>query len=261
MNSSTSHSSSDRLRQILTVAAIFGSIGVNALSNIVPPGGQTIGEIANTQFADLRILPANYAFAIWGLIYIGLIAFGFYQLRPDQRQNPVLRRVDYALIVACVAQAIWVYLFLAGQFWLSVVAMLAILISLIASYLWLGVGLRPVSRREKWSAHLPFGVYLGWISVATIVNVASALDASGWNGGGIAPEVWAIGLAIVAAGLAVWVLLTRSDFSFPGVIVWALVAVAVRQAAFASVSITAIGLVIGLLVLIGIQWAQRRTAR
>ncbi len=257
MNSSTSHSSSDRLRQILTVAAIFGSIGVNALSNIIPPAGQTIGEVANTQFADLRILPANYAFAIWGLIYLGLIAFGFYQLRSDQRQNPVLRRVDYALIVACVAQAIWVYLFLGGQFWLSVIAMLAILIPLIASYRWLGVGLRPVSRQEKWSAHLPFGIYLGWISVATIVNVASALDASGWNGGGVVSEVWAIGLAIVAAGLAGWVLLTRRDFSFPGVIVWALVAVAVRQAAFAPVSVTAIVLAIGLVVLMGVRWAHR----
>lgn len=260
MRSSASPSSSDRLRQILTLVAIFGSIGVNALSNIIPPAGQTIGEVANTQFADLRVLPANYAFAIWGLIYIGLIAFGFYQLRADQRENPIFRRVDYALITACVAQAIWVYLFLVGQFWLSTVAMLVILLALIASYVWLGVGLHPVSRREKWSAHLPFGIYLGWISVATIVNVASALDASAWTGGGISPEIWAIVLAIVAAGLAGWIFLTRQDYSFPGVIVWALVAIAVRQAAFASVAITAIVLAIGLLVLMGVRWIQHRNA-
>ena len=71
----------------LTLAAIIGTFVVNLWSNLAPPDGQTIGEISNTRFAEVQITPANYAFAIWGVIYIGLFAFGYHQLLPAQRHN------------------------------------------------------------------------------------------------------------------------------------------------------------------------------
>jgi ammonia channel protein AmtB len=74
---------------ILTWIAILGTLLVNSLSNFFPPGGQNVGEIANTILAGVLITPANYAFAIWGVIYVGLIAYGVYQ---SQRPNVSIQR-------------------------------------------------------------------------------------------------------------------------------------------------------------------------
>ena len=182
--------SGDILRQLVTFAAVIIAFIVNVLSNIFPLNGLTIGSISNTLFKNVLIIPANYAFAIWGLIYLGLFAFAIYQVLPSQRENPNLRKTGYLLTIASVAQSIWVYLFLSRFFIASVFAMLLILVPLIVMYLHLGIGTTTVSRGEKWFIRYPISIYLGWISVATIVNIASALDINNWNGFGISAEVW-----------------------------------------------------------------------
>jgi hypothetical protein len=216
------------VRQWATFIAIIATFGVNTWSNLAPPQGQTIGDISNTLFQGVLIVPANYAFAIWGLIYLGLFAYGIYQLRPSQRLNSTLATIDYALIVACVAQTIWIFLFLYGLFWASVVAMLAILIPLAVSYRQIWTELRP-SRQEKWFVQVPFSIYLGWISVATVVNVAIALYDSNWGGWGLTDPVWTLVMMVVSAVLAVAAALLHRDAAFTFVIIWALVAIAVAQ--------------------------------
>lgn len=233
----------------LTLLAIVGTFGVNIWSNLKPPGGQTIGEISNTQFANVQITPANYAFAIWGVIYIGLFAFGYYQLLPAQRADSRLRSARPWLILACVAQAVWVLCFLSGQFWLSVLAMLTILGALIRVYRTLEIG-RPASRGERWWIQVPIGIYLGWISVATMVNIATALYSQGWNGWGIAPQSWTVLLIWIAAALGVWVSLQGQDRALPLVISWALLAIAVRHLDSAMIAIPAVIWAVGLAVFV-----------
>lgn len=245
-----SSSSFDWIRPLLTLVAILGTFAVNVLSNFYPLNGLNIGEISNTLFADVLITPANYAFAIWGVIYLGLIGFGIYQLLPAQRRNPLLRRVDYALMVACVAQAIWVYLFLSRLFWLSVVAMLGILLPLIYIYRSLDPQRQRLPRSDKWLVQVPLSIYFGWITVATIVNVALALFNQGWNGWGFAPQGWTIILLIIAAAIAAVISVQRRDAAYVLVIAWALIAIAVRQANLLGVAITAIALAIGLVILL-----------
>jgi len=223
----------------LTLAAIIGTFAVNIWSNLSPPGGQTIGEISNTRFAEVQITPANYAFAIWGVIYIGLLAFGYYQLLPAQRADMRLRQARPWLILACLAQAVWVFCFLAGQFWLSVLAMLTILVPLILVYRHLEIG-RPMSRNERWWMQIPLSIYLGWISVATMVNIALALYSQGWNGWGISPQNWTVFLIWVAAALGVFVSLQGQDKAFPLVISWALMAIAVRHFGNPALAIPAV---------------------
>jgi hypothetical protein len=230
----------------LTLLAILGTFAVNVWSNLSPINGQNIGEISNTLFAEVQILPASYAFAIWGVIYLGLMAFGIYQLLPSQQNHQGIRQARPLLVVACVAQAIWVVLFLYRQFWLSVLAMLAILLPLILLYLRLRIAFQPVSRAEKWLVQVPFSIYLGWISVATIVNVASALYSQNWNGGGISAEVWTVIMMLVAAIVGALITLRRQDAAYPLVIVWALIAIAVRQAGTPLIATTATVLAIGL---------------
>ncbi|MDX2215449.1 MAG: hypothetical protein SFY66_19455 [Oculatellaceae cyanobacterium bins.114] len=241
-------SNGDRLRPILTLVAIVGTLGVNVFSNIAPLNGLNIGEISNTLFADVKVTPANYAFVIWGLIYVGLIAFGIYQLRPEQRHNLTLQRISYLLMAACIAQIIWVFLFLGRQFVLSVVAMLGILVPLAMMFLLLKKRHDRCSRLEKWFVQIPISVYFGWITVATVVNVATALYSVGWRGGGISSDVWTVILLGVSAAIAGVIAIRHQDLAYVLVIVWAFVAIAVRQWGIPFIAIPAIGLAIGLLV-------------
>lgn len=229
MQHSTSDKNWDFLRQFVTLLAIIGAFVVNVVSNIFPLNGLNIGEISNTLFKDVLIIPANYAFAIWGLIYLGLFALGIYQFLPNQKHDLDLRNTGYLLVIACVAQSIWVYLFLSRLFVLSIVAMLLILLPLIGIYLRLGIGQKHVSRSKKWCVHFPISIYLGWISVATIVNVACALYFQGWGGWGISAQIWTLIMLLAAFAIAAVIGFQRQDVAYMGVIVWALVAIAIKH--------------------------------
>ncbi|MEM9163020.1 MAG: tryptophan-rich sensory protein [Cyanobacteria bacterium P01_F01_bin.4] len=237
---------------VATILAIIGTLLVNSLSNFFPPGGQNVGEIANTVLQGVMITPANYAFAIWGVIYIGLISYGVYQFR--QRHNPDIRRANLCLITACVIQMVWIYLFTLQMFWLSVVAMVGILASLIRAYIALGIGEFSVPKRYLWSVHIPFSVYTAWISVATVVNVASALYANDWSGLGLGGVVWTVIMLLVAGAIATLVILQRGDGAFGLVFVWAYVAIVVRQQSVPAIWVTAVAIAVGLALL----WAYKK---
>lgn len=250
MKQSAKHLDPDFIRQICNLTAILAALGVNTVTNIAPINGLTIGQISNTLFKDILITPANYAFAIWGLIYLGLIALGVYQLLPAQRQNQSLRQMGYLLVISSFAQTAWVFAFLSRLFPLSLVMMLAIFMPLVAIYLRLDIGSRRASRSEKWLVRIPLSIYLGWISVATIVNVAIVLYDLGWNGWGISPEVWTAIMMFAAAAIATIVGIQRNDLAFPLVIFWALAAIAVRHGNALLISGTAGGLAIALILLL-----------
>ena len=242
--------------QIATIAAILGAIVVNALSNFFPLNGLSIGAISNTLFSEVLVTPANYAFAIWGVIYLGLVAFGIYQAAPARRDNARLQRVRSPIIAASLFQSLWVFAFQGRLFWLSVVVMIGILLSLVSAFLQSKKDSDRISRAEKWLIQIPIGVYFGWITVATVVNIASALYNSGWTGSGISPAIWTVILSAISAAIAATITLQYRDIAFPAVIIWALVAIALRQTSQAAILITEIGLAIGLGLLI--LWMQVR---
>jgi hypothetical protein len=229
MQQSTRGNNRDFWRQLATLVAILGAFIINVVSNIFPLNGINIGEISNTLFKNVLIIPANYAFAIWGLIYLGLFAFGVYQALPNQRHEPDLRKTDYLLIIACIAQSIWVYLFLSRLFALSIIAMLLILLPLISIYVQLEIGNKRVTRLMKWCIHFPISIYLGWISVATIVNIACTLYFQGWNGWEISPLIWTLIMLLIATAIAATLFIQRRDMAYTGVILWALVAIAIKH--------------------------------
>jgi hypothetical protein len=261
MKTSTQKSSSTIALPIATLMAILATLAINVLSNFFPPQGLNIGEIANTILGGVQITPANYAFAIWGVIYLGLIAYGIYQLRPARQGDLTLRRVDVLLIIACIAQIVWVYLFTNRLFWLSVVAMLAILFPLINAYLQLNIGRERVSRERKWLAQVPLSVYLGWISVATIVNVASALYISAWDGWGISTEAWTAIMLVVGGVIAATCALQRADLAFSLVFIWAYVAIALKQWDRPLISLTAMIAAIAIAAILGLSQFKARGTR
>ncbi|MFB2839719.1 tryptophan-rich sensory protein [Floridanema evergladense] len=240
MNASRQETNSGLGLAIATLIAIFATLIVNILSNFFPPEGKNIGEIANTILQGVLIIPANYAFAIWGLIYLGLIAYSFYQFRPSQRWRSTIQQVNALVILASLAQIFWVYLFTLQLFWLSVVAMLIILLPLIRIYLLLRSSRFQVSRERRWFAQIPFSIYLAWISVATIVNIASSLYISDWDRWGINDTGWTAIMLIIGTVIAAIVAIQRGDIAFILVYVWAYVAIAVRNFANPVIWITAL---------------------
>jgi hypothetical protein len=247
----------DRLRQGLTVAAVIGAFLVNSLSNFYPINGETIGQISNTLFANVLITPANYAFAIWGVIYLGLIGFCVYQFLPPQHQHPQLQSISYLLVLTCLIQAGWVLLFLSRQFVASAFAIAAILLCLLGIYWLIGVARQRDFWQEKWLLRVPFSIYLGWISVATVVNVALALFSADWDGWGLMPGQWTVVMMLVAAVLGGLMLRRYRDIAYALVIVWALVAIAVRQAATPLINVSALGLAILLAGFSLVVWKNR----
>ncbi len=218
----------DTVRQVVNVLALIAVITVNALANALPFNGQTTGEVSDR--FDVYFVPAGYVFSIWGLIYLGLIAFAVYQTLPGQRDNPRLRRVGYLFTLSCAANAAWLFLWHYEFFRLTVVAMAMLLLLLIAIYLRLSIGRTPVSGAEKWLVRVPFSIYLGWVTVATISNISTLLDYLNWSGWGISPEIWTIILLVSATAITLAVVFTRQDIAYALVVVWAFAGIAVKHA-------------------------------
>ena len=245
----------DGFRNWANCFAILAAFGTNIIANIAPLNGLTLGEISRNFFTDVLIIPANYAFAIWGLIYLGLISLAIYMVLPRRQTLPRLKKMGYYLVISSLSQIIWVFLFQSQLFSLSVVAMLAILISLMLLYLRLEINLKTLSSTQKWLTNFPISIYFAWISVATIVNIASALDAIAWNGWGISPQIWTVIMLVVGTILSIIVTWQRRDAVFGGVFVWALLAIAVRQWENAYLGIISVVLT-GILLIVIIKRSQ-----
>ncbi|WP_223805761.1 tryptophan-rich sensory protein [Pseudanabaena sp. UWO310] len=188
-----------------------------------------MASLSDELFTSVQILPANYAFAIWGLIYLSLIIFGIYQVQPSQRYNPRLQRSGYLLVFACIAQCTWIYLFLARLFPLSVIAMLGILVPLILMYQALHLDYHLISLKEEWFIRTPISIYLGWITAAFVVNVSVTLYSLNWNGWNIASPIWTVIMMTVATAITSFVIVKYQDTVYALVIIWTLVAIAIRQ--------------------------------
>ena len=215
------------LRQSVNVLAVIATIVINGLANALPLNGQTTGEISDR--FQVYFVPAGYVFSIWGLIYLGLIVFAVFQALPAQRDNPRLCRIGYLFAASCLANIVWLFLWHYEQFPLTLLAMLSLLVLLIVIYLRLRIGQVAVSSAEKWLVHVPFSIYLGWITVATIANATSLLEYSNWSGWGVSDEVWAIIMLVAGASIASVVTLTRGDIAYMLVVVWAFVGIAIKH--------------------------------
>lgn len=249
----------DTIRQIVNVLATLVVLIVNYLANALPLNGLSTGDISDR--FDVYFVPAGYVFAIWGLIYLALIAFSIYQALPGQRDNARLRRMGYLYALSAVFNITWLFLWHYEVFTFTLVAMVGLLLSLIAIYLILGTGRTEVSRAETWFLRVPFSLYLGWITVATIANATSSLDYLNWNGWGLRPDLWAVIMLIVAAALTTLVSVSRGDIAYVLVITWAFIGIQIKHFDTLSVSVTAgvlAGFVLGTLLRGGPSYTQRR---
>jgi hypothetical protein len=238
---------SNALRQSLVIIALGATITINALATILPINGRETGEISDS--FDVFFVPAGYVFSIWGLIYMALIAYAVYQALPAQRNNERIRSIDGLFIASSFFNSAWIFAWHYEQFVLSVFLMLGLLASLIGIYLKLDIGRSVVPTAERWLVQVPFSIYLGWITVATVANVTSALDWVSWNRFGLTEEFWFVATLAIATIIVAIMTLQRQDIAYLGVIIWAYVGIANK---FADVSVIYTSTLIATVVVVGL---------
>lgn len=229
--------SKDTLRQTVNLLSMLTALVVNVLATTLPLNNQNTAEISDR--FKVYFVPAGYVFSIWGIIYIGWIAFVVYQFLPAHKESPRLRGLGYLFALSNLFNAAWLFCWHYNRFGLSVLVMLTLLGLLIASYVKLNIGRTSVSNTEKWCVDIPFSVYLGWISVAAIANISDWLYFVNWNGFGVDPQVWAVIMLIIASVLGLLMAITRRDSGYLFVFVWAFIGIAVKQSAAVLVAYTA----------------------
>jgi hypothetical protein len=213
----------------LNVFAFVAVVFVNGLAgSTMLIGGKTTAQVSDAN--PTLITPAGYVFSIWGVIYVLLGVFVVFQALPSEKGREFRERVGWLFILSSILNIVWLFLWQFEYLSFSVVVMFLLLATLISIYLRLEIGKSKVQLREKIAFHLPFSVYLGWITIASIANVAATLVSINWDGFGISPETWATLIVIVALLIAILVVLTRKDIAYGLVVIWALLGIAVKKA-------------------------------
>jgi benzodiazapine receptor len=251
----------DSLRKWVNVLAAIGAIAFNGLAVALPLNGRDTGAISDG--FKVFFVPAGYVFAIWGVIYLGLIAFAVFQALPSQAANPRLKRIGWLFALSCLVNCLWLVCWHYGLLALSVLVMLTLLALLILIYLRAGTGGEKVSLAETWCVRVPFSIYLGWITVATVANITDLLWSLGWGGFGIDPQAWAVVMLVAALAIASTVAVTRGDVAYMLVIVWAFAGIGVKQAGAPMVSNAAwvMTVLAAVITVIGPLMHRRRLAR
>lgn len=225
----------------LNVVGLILVIVVNALANILPIGGRTTQEVS--ELYPVLITPAGYAFIIWSVIYILLACFVIFQFLPSQKNRNTTARVGIWFFISCLANAGWIILWQNLLIGWSVLVIFILLFSLIQMYLRTRDIPSP-TLGETWFVKLPFSIYIGWVSVATLINVTVWLSKLGWSGFNLGDQTWAIILLLLGSIVAFAVSYRYNDFILPLVFVWAYIAIGVKQSDILAVSYTAIGLAV-----------------
>lgn len=246
-----------RLLRILVVVATISTIVVNLLANVVPYNGQTSGEVSDQY--KTYFTPAGYVFLIWNVIYMGILAYAIYQARDPVGATPLFRSISGFHILGCIANGVWLFLWHGEWLGASVLVILILLGSLIALYGRMAQAGWEYGRRTRgqtWWVFVPFSLYLGWVSVATIANSSAYLLAAGWTGGGLEPQIWAVILLLIASGLGIYFGYGRRNLAYALVIVWAQVGIGVEQRAAALVAYPAFGLAVMVLIAALLGWRR-----
>ncbi|MBN1168896.1 tryptophan-rich sensory protein [Candidatus Woesebacteria bacterium] len=218
--------------KILAAAGYIGMIFVNYLANALPINGVTTGE-ASDAYTNL-FTPSGITFSIWGLIYLllggyTLYQFGIFQESPIPKREKLFNKIGSLFIVTSLANSSWIFAWHYDLIALSVFIMLLLLVYLIkiANI----VKNTKLSKKDNLLIRLPFSIYFGWITIATIANITVFLVSIGWNGLGINDQIWTIVILLVGAAIVILRGLKDKNIAYISVAVWAYFGIWLRQTA------------------------------
>ncbi len=246
-----------RQQTSFNVIALLVVIGVNVMANTATLNGLTTGEISN-RYPNL-FTPANVTFSIWSVIYLGLLAFAGYQLwlsfskGREAELSAFIARMKYWFLLNCLANACWLFAWHYEQIWLSLLFMFLLLFTLGKIHASFRIAHPGAPLREKIFIHFPFGIYLGWITIASIANIFAFLVSIGWSGWGFGQVAWVITGMIIGTLAALFMIFRHNNIWYGVAGIWGFYGIILkREAALTrdSAPIIAAGtLVIAVLVL------------
>lgn len=215
---------------ILTFITFAIMILTNALVNIIPINGQTTGEVSGNY--DNLFTPAAYTFSIWGLIYLLLGMYVVYQLgffRKDYivDRNEFFNQVGILFSFSSIANAVWIIFWHYDKMFLSTIVIIIILILLILINL--RIQKEDLTLKERIFIYIPFSVYFGWITVATIANITVYLVSIGWSGFGIPENIWTIIILIVGVLIGGFTIIRLENIIYGLVLIWSYIGIYLKH--------------------------------
>ena len=241
--------------QIFNLIGFIATVIVNFLAVLLPIGLGTTQELSDA--IPNLFVPAGITFSIWSIIYIFLGLFSIYQIRDIFKKDKIdmkyLDNIGFFFIIGSLANVIWIIVWHYKLVPLSLIFMIILLLSLLLIYTKLNIGKSDVSKVEKVAVHVPFSIYLGWITVATIANVTAVLVVLGVSSFGSLAEILTISVIIVAVLITFTMLILRKDYAYSFVVVWALLGILIKQLN-SNLTIAITALISGVLILVGIVY-------
>ena len=236
---------------VVVIVAYLAMVVMNYLANALPLFGRDTAQISDT-YPNL-FTPAGFTFSVWGVIYLALAGFCYYQATAAGRADARLPGVRRLFVLSCALNIAWLVSWHALAIPVSEVVMVALLITLIAIYRASGAWTSSEPRALRWAVHVPFSLYLGWISVATIANTGIFLIDLGFDAGQAEVAITMV-VILVAAALGILGVLRRKDAVYPLVIGWGLTGVAAARAGESSTLVVTAG-VCAVVLLLAAAWA------
>jgi hypothetical protein len=245
----------NRVLELANLIAWLAATTVNIAAEAIPLNGITTAQISDS--LPNLFVPAGLTFSIWGVIYILTGLFAVYQFRGYA--TGLVRKISYWFVIGSAANLAWIILWHYLEIPASLIAMLVLFLSLMVIYLRLGP-YTSVSR-ENVVMRVPFSVYLGWITVATIANVTAVLVYFHWDAFGIPEATWAILVIAIATLITLAVLFTRKDIAYSLVVDWALLGIMLKQInnELSVAATSAIGMILILMAIILVWYKSWRS--
>ncbi|MGB4660888.1 MAG: hypothetical protein WBI07_17085 [Mobilitalea sp.] len=212
------------------IVTYIGMILVNALANILPINGVNTGQVSDS-YPNL-FAPTGLTFAIWGIIYLLLAFYSVYQIGFLQKDKSIIKaellnKVGILFSVSSIANMIWIFSWHYRILPLSMILMLVILLGLILIAIL--IKREKLTFTEKILVRIPFSIYFGWITVATIANATTLLVSLKWNRFGISEQVWTILILIVGILIGIITTLKNRDVAYGLVIIWAYFGILIKH--------------------------------
>ena len=197
----------------LNLIGFLAVVIVNALAVILPINNMTTQQLSD-KYPNLFV-PAGITFSIWGIIYLLLLVFIIYQFivafRRSSDERGIFEKISILFFISCIFNVAWILAWHYEIVWLSLIIMVLLLISLISIYVRLGTGKPGIRNSEKIMINIPFSVYLGWITIATIANATAFLVKINWNKFGISDQLWTVIVIAVGVIITLAIVFSRNE--------------------------------------------------
>lgn len=193
-------------------------ITVNYLANALPINNKTTGEISAS--LENLFVPAGITFSIWGIIYLMLIVFVVLQFKTENKE--IVSAIGMLFIASCLLNSFWIFAWHYQNLVLSLIIMLLLLASLTVINI-------KIADFHLSLTKAVFGIYLGWICIATIANFSAYFTSIGWSGSVLSEEVWTIIMILVGVIITIAAMI-KFENPFIGLsVIWAFAGIAIKQ--------------------------------